>query len=565
MNDTAEMTGGEALAAQLLREGVTDVFGVPGVQLDWATDALRRVADRLRFIVPRHEQAASYMADGYARTTGRLGTCMVVPGPGLLNAMSGLATAYACNSPVLAIVGDIPSHTHRRGFGMLHEVRNQSAILGSVCKWHARATRPEEVPELLREAVRQATGGRPQPVGLEIPPDVLAARAKVRLLDPPGDEPRRLLADAGQAQAAALLLAKARFPVIYVGGGVLAAGAGAALRALAERLQAPVVMGENGRGALPDSHPLALTSLGGRGAFAHADAVLIVGSRFVDGVTGGPAWPMEGIDWIWVNADEAAWAPPRRADAPVLADCRLGLEAILAALPAGEASSRGEEVAKLKAWAAAQQATLAPQMGWIGALRDALPPDGILVGELTQVGYAARFAYPVEQPKSFIGPGYQGTLGYGLPTALGAAAGNPGRPVVVISGDGGIGWALQELATARKYSLPVVLVVFDDGRFGNVALLQDRQFGSSYGTDLYNPDWALLARAFGVGHVRAEGFNALRDTLRRHVASPEGPLLVEVPVGAMPSPWPLMRLNPPPFGAGPPAPPNPLGPGATRA
>lgn len=557
-----ERTGGEALAQQLVLEGVTDLFGVPGVQLDWATDALRREANRIRFVVPRHEQAASYMADGYARSTGRIGACMVVPGPGLLNAMAGLATAYACNSPVLALVGDVPSACHGKGFGLLHEVRDQGAILGTVTKWRARATRPEEIPALVREAVRQARSGRPQPVGLEIPPDVLAARAAVDLVPPPeGGDDGRLSPDPAAAAAAAALLAEARFPVVYVGGGVLAAGASEALRALAERLQAPVVMGENGRGALPDGHPLALNTLAGRAVFEHADAVLVAGSRFVDTTNGGPAWPTERARWAWVNADPASWAPPRRADAPVLADARLGLEAIAGALPFAEREACGPAMERVRDWAERQAAAaLAPQMAWIGALRAAIPDDGILVGELTQVGYAARFAYPVRAPGTFLGPGYQGTLGYGFPTALGVAAGNPGRAVVSITGDGGFGWAMQELSTARKYGLKVATVVFSDGLFGNVDLLQNRQFGAAYGTVLANPRLDRLAEAFGVAHVRAETPGELRTVLSRALAEGEGPLLVDVPVGPMPSPWPLMRLMPPPFGAGAAPPPNPLGP-----
>ncbi len=559
-----ELTGGEALARQLALEGVSDLFGVPGVQLDWATDALRREADRIRFVVPRHEQAASYMADGYARSTGRVGVCMVVPGPGLLNAMAGLATAYACNSPVLALVGDIPSPCRGKGLGLLHEVRDQGAILGAVTKWRARATRPEEIPALVREAMRQARAGRPQPVGLEIPPDVLAARAEVESVPPPeGGGDGRIRPDPEQVSAAAALLAEARFPVVYVGGGVLAsAGAAEALRAVAERLQAPVVMGENGRGALPDGHELALNTLGGRAVFEHADAVLVAGSRFVDTSNGAPAWPTGRVArWAWVNADPDAWAPPRRADAPVLADARLGLEAIAAALPLVERAPRGPALDRVRAWAEAQAAAaLAPQMGWIAALRAAIPDDGILVGELTQVGYAARFAYPVRAPGTFLGPGYQGTLGYGFPTALGVAAGNPNRAVVSITGDGGFGWAMQELATARKYGLKVATVVFSDGRFGNVDLLQNRQFGAAYGTELANPRLDRLAEAFGVAHARAETPDALREVLSRALAAGEGPLLVDVPVGDMPSPWPLMRLTPPPFAAGAAPPPNPLGP-----
>src|SRR3984893_16555770 len=328
-----QLTGGQALARQLVLEGITDLFGVPGVQLDWAVDGLREVSNRIRYVVTRHEQAASYMADGYARTTGRVGTCMVVPGPGLLNAMAGLATAYACNSRVLAVVGNIHSSAIGKGYGLLHEVRNQSAILGCVTKWQAQATTPAQIPTLVREAVKELRSGRPQPVGLEIAPDVLSATGDVTLIEPPAHEDNRMRPDPTAIEKAAALMATSRFPVIYVGGGVLASGATAALQALAEQLSVPVVLSENGRGAMSDRHPLTLNSLCGRAVFRHADMVLVVGSRFADTMFGVPSWQAPGIKYVWLNVDPVAWKPPRNAEVGIAGDARLGLEALAAALP----------------------------------------------------------------------------------------------------------------------------------------------------------------------------------------------------------------------------------------
>src|SRR6185312_6798374 len=169
------MTGGDALAQQLAREGVRHIFGVPGVQLDYAMDGLSRVKDQVTYINTRHEQAAAYMADGYARTTGQPGVCMVVPGPGLLNALAGVVTAYACSSRVLCIAGQIPSHTIGRGLGMLHEIPEQSQILRTLTKWSARAETAAELPGLVHSAIQQLRSGRPRPVGLEAPPDILQA------------------------------------------------------------------------------------------------------------------------------------------------------------------------------------------------------------------------------------------------------------------------------------------------------------------------------------------------------------------------------------------------------
>ena len=551
------LTGGEALARQLVLEGVTDVFGLPGLQLDWAFDGLRQVSDRIRVVVPRHEQGTSYMADGYARTTDRVGVCMMVPGPGLLNAMSGLATAYACNSRVLCIAGDIFSAGLGKGHGLLHEVTGQSAILGAVTKWQGRASSPAEVPRVVRQAIDQLRTGRPRPVGIEIAHDVLSASESVSLVDPGSKGDGRVRPESHEVAAAASLLASARFPVIYAGGGVLASRASAALARLADRLQAPVVMSDHGRGALPDTHPLALNTLGGRAVFPHADVVLVVGSRFLEFNQGTPVWPADGKRYIFLNVDPVDWSAPRVVELRVRADARLGLEAIADELPAPTVS-RVAEVEAVRRWVMGQAADLPALLGWTTALRAAIPDEGIFVMDLTLAGYFARLMYPVREPYTFITPGYQGTLGFGFAAGLGAAAGNPGRPVVCVCGDGGFGWNMQELATARKYNLQVVTVVFNDSRFGHVRTLMRKQFGEDYASDLRNPDFGKLADAFDVPFATAASPDELERVLGRAIAD-QGPALIEVPIDDLPNPWHLFRLRAP-FGAGPkPAPPNPLG------
>lgn len=535
-----QMTGGEALAQQLVREGITHVFGIPGVQLDFAVDGLRQRSDEIRFIVPRHEQTAAYMADGYARTTGRIGTCMVVPGPGLLNAASGLATAYACNSPVLVLVGTIHSAAIGRGYGLLHEIRNQSGVLAGLTKWNALARAPQSVPGLVREAVAQLGKGRKQPVGIEIPPDVLSARAKIDLMSVPEHDGEGRQPDSATIERAAVLLDQSRFPVVYVGGGVLASAAPAALQAFAERLQAPVVMSENGRGALSDRHPLALNAVAGRAVFAAADVVLVVGSRFSNTSVGAPAWSAKGPRYVYVNLDSNVWAPPRHADVAIEADARLTLEALSAAV--GWRAAPSADLDRAREGARRQADALEPLASWVRHLRAAIPDDGILVSELTQVGYFARANYPVYQAGTFITCGYQGTLGYGFPTALGAAVGNPHRSVVSISGDGGFGFAMQELATARKYDLNLAIVVFVDGRFGNVHSAMTSKFGAAHGVDLVNPKFDRLAAAFDMAFARVDSPADLERILRRHRAE-GGPLLIEAPVADLPNPWPLTRLD----------------------
>ena len=535
------MTGGDALAQQLAREGVRYVFGVPGVQLDFAVDGLAKVSDRITYCNTRHEQSTAYMADGYARTTGHVGACMVVPGPGLLNALAGVATAYACSSRVLCIAGQIPSSAIGRGLGMLHEIPDQSRILAALTKWSRRASTPTEVPGLVHQAMRELRSGHPRPVGLEVPPDVLQMETEVALVEPvERDEP--LVAEPHLARCAGELLAGAQRPAICVGGGVLASGGSEALRAVAECLQAAVVMTANGRGALDDRHPLALTSLAGGDVLAEADVVLAVGTRFLNGQE--PHTLAPGASLILLNVDRQALGDPRQPTLAIQADARAGLEALfehLHGLP--RRPSRRSELDAARTWAADILAGIEPQISWVRALRAAMPEDGILVNEFTQVGYLAMVAYPVYLPRSYLGPGYQGTLGYGFPTALGAKVANPERAVLSITGDGGFGWGLAELSTARKYGIGLVTVVFNDGAYGNVRRAQVEQFdGRVLGTDLANPDFVQLAESFGVRGARATTPAELEGILREALgAATAEPMLIDVPVEAMPNPFRVMR------------------------
>ncbi len=246
-----QMTGGQALIQSLKIEGLETIFALPGIQLDFAIDALWEERDHFQVIHPRHEQATTYMADGYARTTGRVGTSLVVPGPGLLNAAAGLSTAYACSSPVLCVTGQIASDQIGKGFGALHEINNQLEMISSVTKSAERAMRPEEIPGMVRRAFQALGTGRPRPVEIEVPPDVLELVADVTLLEPEDwDRSVDSPGDPDLLRQAAEVLGKAERPVIWSGGGVLSSGAWEELRALSSMLEAPVVMSSNGRGAI---------------------------------------------------------------------------------------------------------------------------------------------------------------------------------------------------------------------------------------------------------------------------------------------------------------------------
>ena len=531
------MTGAQALVRALVREGLDTLFGLPGVQLDWLFDALYDARDAIRVYHTRHEQATAYMADGYARTTGKVGACAVVPGPGVLNAGAGLATAYACSSPVLCLTGQIDSRAIGAGFGLLHEIPHQEAVLASLTKWSGRALAASEVPDLVCQAFKQLRSGRPRPVALEVPPDVLQCVAEVHPRAPAALELNP--GDPDHIRRAADLLRRAERPVIYSGGGTLAAGAWDALRDVAELLEAPVVMSVDGRGALSDRHDLAHTGVTGQVLVREADVVLGVGTRFWQ-----PArvWGFApGAAVIRVDADDAELDRVSKPTLGIQGDARLVLSQLRELLDGAPARpSRREELRARKAAAAEQLRAFEPQASFATAIRAALPEDGITVNDLTQVTFFATVGLPVYAPRTFIGPGYQGTLGSAFPTALGAQAGNPDRAVVAMAGDGGFMYAASELATQRQHALNVVSIVFNDGAFGNVKRTQQQAFsGRLIASDLVNPDFAALARSFGIDAERVETPTQLEGALRAALAA-RAPALIEVRVGPMPNVWPVI-------------------------
>jgi acetolactate synthase-1/2/3 large subunit len=530
-----ELTGGEALVQSLLAEGVTTVFGLPGVQLDWAFAALYDAQPAVRVLHTRHEQATTYMADGFARTTGQVGTALVVPGPGLLNAAAGLATAYACNSPVLCIAGQIQSELIGRDRGALHEIRDQLGMARSVTKWAARATSPQAVATQLHEAFRRLRTGRPRPVMVEIPPDVLEGREAVTLPEPVVVE-RPGIADPALAEQAARLLGEAAQPLIFAGGGVLAAGAWAELEALAELLQAPVIMSNNGRGVLSDRHYLAHLQVAAPVLTPRADVVLAVGTRFVQPATA--PWGVkahQAVVQLDIDPEEVGRNYPPTVG--LVADAQVGLRQLLERVPRYNRTrpSRKAEFEALKERERAAYARIQPQADLAMAIRAELPDDGIFVSEVTQVGYWANQAFPVYAPRTYVTAGYQGTLGYGFATALGAKVGNPERKVVSISGDGGFGYQVGELATMAQHGIGVVAIVFNDQAYGNVKRIQKQRFGGKViASELVNPDYVKLAEAFGVEGLRARDAGELRRAVREALAA-DRPTLIEVPLGEVPS------------------------------
>jgi acetolactate synthase-1/2/3 large subunit len=531
-----QMTGGQALAQSLKIEGIETLFALPGIQLDYLFDGIWEERDHFRVLHTRHEQATAYMADGFARTTGKIGTSIVVPGPGLLNASAALATAYACSSPVLMVTGQVNSDQIGKGAGALHEINNQLETISSVVKQAERAMTPEEIPGMVRRAAKALQTGRPRPVEIEVPPDVLGTVGDVTLLEPESwDRATEHPPDPDRIEEAARILGAAERPVICAGGGVLSSEAWTEIRELAAMLEAPVLMSSNGRGVVSDREYLGQT---GRVAqmelVPNADAILVVGSRFLmAGNTGfGGPTPING-QVIQIEIDEEELGRNYPPDVGILADAKAAVAALLDAVPAHNRSreSREAELTALKAKSRELWNGAPVQSGLATVIREELPDDGILVSESTQVGYWTQGGgYEVYEPRTLVTSGYQGTLGYGYATALGVQVGNPDRKVVSINGDGGFMYNVQELATQVQQQIPLVTIVFNDNAYGNVQRIQSMRYnGHVMATDLHNPDMVKMAEAFGMAAWRAEGPEGLRSALRDALAS-NAPALIEVPM-----------------------------------
>lgn len=542
---TQTMTGGQALVASLLTQGIDTIFALPGVQLDGAFDALYEAQQQgnLRVVHPRHEQTAAYMADGYARVTGRIGTCLVVPGPGLLNAAAALSTAYSCNSPVLCVTGQIQSDLIGFGRGQLHEIPNQLEMIRSVTKYSARAVEPDKIPALVHDAVAAMWKGRIRPVEIEVPPDTLFASGEVTLLGPVPERERPAV-DPEAIEQAARLLGNARSPLIFAGGGVISAAAGTELQRLAELLQAPVVMTSNGKGALSYRHYLAQTTLVGSGLLPDADVILAVGTRFVEPST--YSWRLKpGRTVIQLDIDEEEIGRNYPVSAALTGDARLGLADLADAVETynRSRSSREQELLAIKGGADGRLNSIMPQAAFAGAIRRELPDDGVFVGEMTQIAYWSNVGFPVYEPRTYMTPGYQGTLGWGFPTSLGVKVGAADRVVVSVNGDGGFGFALNELATQARHGIASITLVFNDSAYGNVRRIQTEQFnGRTIASDLTNPDYGKLAEAFGIASRQAMSPEALGIELREAIKANE-PTLIEIPVQAMPDPWKALSLR----------------------
>lgn len=533
------MTTAEALVETLLLHGVDTVYALPGLHNDPLFDAFYGARNRLRVLHPRHEQGTAYMALGAALASGKPQVCAVVPGPGLLNAGAALLTAYGMNAPVLALAGQIPQVDIDRGHGHLHEIPNQIGLAAHFAKFTGRIRAPHEAPVMVSEALRSATSGRQRPAVLECAMDLWGERGAVSLLDEPLARTRAPIDD-DEVERAAKVLGAGKRPLIVVGAG--AQDASTEVIALAEMLEAPVCAYRRGQGVMPATHRLSVNLPIAHRLWAQADVILAIGTRLhMQQSMWGTS---DDLKVVRIDIDPEEPDRFRKPAVALVGDAADHAGALLARLPAHSVAraSRAEELAGHRRWLADRLSRLEPQMGYLRAMRAALPEDGIFVDEVTQVGFASRLGFPVYKPRTYFSPGYQDNLGWGLGTALGAKAAKLDTPVLAIAGDGGVLYQIGELATAVQHKLAVVLVVFDNGMFGNVRRIQEEKFGGRIiAADLVNPDFIKLADAFGMASYRA----CTPDDLERALTQAFGrnePALVHVPCGEMPSAWDMILM-----------------------
>jgi acetolactate synthase-1/2/3 large subunit len=525
------LTGADLVVRRLHDHGVRVVFGYPGGQLTPLYDALHR-AGTIRHVLARDEQAAGFMADGYARATGRPGVCLAVCGPGVLNAATPLATAFTDSIPFLLISGQLP----RAGQGLRSGYYHENDQLRACSTFTMASARPEtagQVVSCLDRVWAAMTESRPGPAILELPLDVLNEQTDPLSWPPvpsvyrPAPPPRR------EIQLLAEQLASWRKPLLLAGGGVISAGAEGELRELAERLGVPVFHTAMGKCALPTDHPLAAGLPWHRATsdlrgmedcfsplFAETDGLLVIGCRFTQLATG--TWtlkPPSQMAQIDIDREELGRHYPLTC--AVCADARVALQELLSLLPA---------VARLP-WAPPRprrEPWQLPGLDLVTPLRRAMPRDGIVVADITRLGYILMAELPVYQPRTFLHPAGYVSMGYGIPAALGARAAFPGRAIVAVVGDGCFLMSGMELATAVQEKLPLVVVLVNDGSLTLIKAIQQRRYQERYlGVDLLNPDFGLFARAFGVRHraieTGAEFESALREALGR-----EDTTLIEV-------------------------------------
>ncbi len=508
---------GEYLIKLLEAYDVDTVFGIPGVH---TIELYRGLAgSHIRHITPRHEQGAGFMADGYARVARKPGVCFIISGPGLTNIATAMGQAYA-DSIAMLVISTVNAHGHMgSGEGWLHELPDQRALMSGVTAFSRTVHRPQDLAPIVAQAFAVFEGARPRPVHIELPLNVLHASAD-HLSPPHRTAPlSRPAPAAGAIASATALLNAARTPVVLAGGGALRAVE--AIRVLAERLDAPVVMTTNARGLLPPDHPLGVSLTPSmpetRALIAAADVVIAFGTEF--GPTDYDFYEDGGFvvpgQLIRVDIDPVQIQRGPEAAIAMVADASEAACALVPGITPRAATDGAERAAKAQAGCDALPAPMQGDLHLLKMIRETLP-NAIIVGDSTQLVYAGNTAFTAATPGSYFNSatGF-GTLGYGLPAAIGAALGGAGRPVVALVGDGGLQFTLAELASAVEAKVPVVLLLHDNNGYGEIKSYMQSKDITPIGVDIFTPNLAAIARACGWQVERLETLDTFAVLLER--------------------------------------------------
>ena len=537
----SSLTGGQSLIRSLYNEGIRVIFGLPGVQMYHTIIPILDYPD-MKFITTRHEQATTYMADGYARAGGKIGVAMVVPGPGLQNASAGITNAYASSSPVLVVSGQINRDKISKDIGILHEINDQMDIIKPITKWQTRVIKAKNIPSAVQKSFIKLRSGRPRPVEIEIPPETLSEisnfssykQAKIPLLTVNGRSLKK----------AATIIAKSKNPVIWAGGGIHLSGASKELLTLAEYMQIPVLTTPEGKGSISDKHYLSLGTPHGRSTgnskdplrdfFYTCDVILAIGTRFAD------TKPKHFQKVIQIDIDPEEIGRNYKNTLGIVGDARHVIPKLLKTIRNKTKPKKNKKIVfnKMRSDRYDNPANqVEPLASYVKALRSGIPNNGILVTDMTTIAYYTRKHYQTYNPRSYFTSSYSGNLGSAFPTSLGIKVAKPNQPVVSISGDGGFLFNSQELATAAQFKINVIAIVFNDQSYSNVKRDMKEMFDNKFlGSELKNPNFMKLADSYGIIGMRANNPQVLEKSIKKAI-SLNKTVLIEVPIGETPSPF----------------------------
>jgi len=524
----SELTGGQAAVRSLIKAGIKQVYGLPGVQNDWLYNAFYDYRDEIKVIHTRHEQGAGYMALGHYLATGEPSVYNIVPGPGFLNSTAALSTAWGLNAKVMCLVGQIPKKVQGKNLGVLHEIPDQMGIMNRLTKWAEKVDDPSKAPKVIAEAFSHLQTGRPRPVGVEIPMDVLSGTGEVSFTNfkIENNNPEVNKED---ISAAVELIKNAKNPLVFVAGGAMHASQ--EVTEFVEHLQAPVFAYRTGKGIVASSHYLSYPVPAAHMLWKDCDLCIAIGSHARMPLL---KWGQnEDLRFLSINIDLDAHHNMRKADVAITADAKDTLTVLNKEIKKSidARPSKKEAMQQFaKDWAE-QTAYLQPQSDYLNLIREELPPDGIFVDELTQVGFASRIVWNTDLPRTYLCTGHMGTLGWGFQTALGAKAACPDKMVISVAGDGGFMFGVQELATAVKHKLGVIVLLYNNNLYGNVRSMQENLYDNRViATDLHNPDFVKMAHAFGANSTRVHDMDGLRKAIR-DAKGESLPTVIEIPVG----------------------------------